>query len=187
MDFKSIIKIIFLVLILENAYFYVAIFAQNSSSNLLQIVFYVDIVCYALLSVFLILQGLTFKKNDFIISGVFFIVWIGFTLAWRLTLNVYSTIINVSNTQTISNTFSTVVDLFIVGGGAFLLAIYFMSKTIDFSHNQRILFNVYGVVNFLSVVATAAIYGIFFKLLLVPVLGIIAYALAFNRISKTNF
>lgn len=187
MDFKLILKIIFIALILENAYFYVALFAQNSNSNLLQIVFYVDVICYALLSVFLILQGLTFKKTDFIISGLFFIAWIGATLAWRFTLNVYSTIIDVSNTQTFSQTFSTVINYFIVGGVAFLIAIYFMSKPINFTHNQLIIFNLYGVVNFLSVVATAAIYGLIPKLFLVPALGIIAYALAFNRISKTKF
>ncbi len=184
MNFQNILKIIFLLLIVENGFFYIAVFMQGSNDTIFHTLMYFDVLCYLLLGVFLILQGIISHINEFTLSGVSFLIWTILTIIWRLISNFYSDIIQTNNTNnTTSETINTVYAYYVVAGIAFAIGIYFLSKSIQIEQRDMILINLYGIVNLISVILTIQIIGLIPKLLLVPLLGIIAYAILAKRIT----
>lgn len=184
MNFQKILKIIFSLLIVENGLFYIAVFTQGSNDTVFHTLMYFDVLCYLLLGIFLILQGLQSNTNEFTIAGIAFLIWDVVTVAWRLTLNFYSEVVQTNNTNTFSDTLNTVFNYYLLAGFAFAVGIYFLSKGIQPEKRDMILINAYGIGNLISVILTLQIIGLIPKLLVVPLLGMIAYLLLAKGISK---
>ena len=186
MDFKNILKIVFILLMIQNVFFYIALFASGSNDTVFHALLYFDVFCYLALAIFLVLQGLTYKIIEFTVAGICFFLWVGLTLIWRSILNFYSIGVHTNNTNTLSNTINTVYIFYVLAGLVFAVGIYLLSKSIQYSRRDMILINAYGIVNLISVVLTIEIIGLIPKLLLVPLLGIIAYSLLSRGITRKH-
>ena len=189
MNLQNIFKILFILLIVHNIHLLGAILISNlnSNSDFIHYVLYLDIILYALLAIFLLVQGLTSKNISLLLSGLAFVIWDVATLAWRLELNIFSEVINNNNTNTLANTVNSVLDLFLLAGIAFFIGIYLLSSALKLEKRNMILINLYGIVNLLSVILTFGFIGLIPKIFLVPVLGVIAYYLLFKEINVKMF
>lgn len=187
MDFKNILRILFLLLIVENGLFYIAIFAQGSNDSVFQAIIYFDVLLYLFLGIILILQGVSNSLVQFTMAGIAFIVWVVTTVIWRLELNFYSGVINTTNTNSISQTLNTVFPFYLIAGFFFAVGIFFLSKGIHAKGGESFLINLYGIINLISVILTLQGIGLIPKLFLVPLLGMIAYSLLVKGISKKYY
>ena len=155
MDFKNALKLIFILLIIQNGFFYIDLIMKGSNDTIFQAVMYFDLFCYFLLAVFLVLQGLSTNKTLFTVSGLSFFVWVGTTIIWRSQLNFFSTVTSSSNSSSISNTVNSVYIFYLIAGIAFTIGIYLLSRDMYQSDRRNmIIINAYGVVNLISVIFT---------------------------------
>lgn len=190
--FISVLGLI--ILVIQNISFYIDIVVSNSvngtlGTDLFRLTLTIDLIGFSLLGIGLVIQGITNKKFITLsLGGLFILLWVGFSLDWRLYLDFWNLhLINTTNTTDISafinNTINTVYNLMLPGaivlGIGLILSIYGLSnKKLDL-----ILVLIYSILNI--VLTFYVIIGLVLKIFILPVLGVLIFLIFALREYKT--
>ena len=165
------------IMIIQN----IAVFTVTNSFQFPLTLDLIGIFILALVSVYLGQQQHINKIRN---GGLLLFVWIIISIIWRSAIGIFSNKIElgikVGNTSSGNSNNNTSIAIFLLIIGSFFLGygIYLISYHLQPFYNRlRIIVLSYVIVNSVGAILFLVIIGIFIKILLVPVLGIIMYCL----------
>ena len=172
--------ILFGLMIVQNASF----FALSDATT--KLILFLDIIGIVLLGIISIYFGHLKKLKSFTMGGISLIIWVVLSLFWRQAFGIYS---NSTNIQlgSLSNTIF-LISISIIISSLFLgYGLYSISKYLTLIFKPlRIIVSSYIIANTISSILLLVIFGIYLKLLLIPLLGIIMYGLLIYYMHKNE-
>ncbi len=199
-DLKLFLKIILVLLIIQNLSIYILGIGIIFGKNLIVYFFIFDIVCYLLLSIILIAFYKRTAKREYFISALGYLSWVLVTIYWRITLKVNFTNIFENSNDLVTDSSSYVFAL-CLSSGLLLVGLYYLLKCISLSETRENIILTYGLSNFVSLVVFSVIvlivsaqitYLKFFtqlaipalitKIFITPVLGVVSYFILFRGV-----
>ena len=174
--------ILFGLMIVQNASF---LALSDTTTKLILIL---DILGILLLGIISIYFGQIHKIKSFTMGGISLVIWIVLSLFWRGASGIYS---NNSTTQlgSFSNSIYFISIIIIIGSFFLGYGLYSISKYLTLIFKPlRIIVLSYIIANIISSIFLLVIIGIYLKLLLIPLLGIIMYGLLiyYTHINETE-